>query len=316
VRIISTPRAIHSLKLSPNGRWLYFLGINGEAYLERIDAETLQLGRKPIALAQGIQALTMMPDGKKLFAFKPGERETVFQEIDAPKWAVQKTFTIPFGAYGAVADDRGRLYLSGESRDYAEVAAADTKVLARWGGIWTRSLIRMSADQKRLYIATQGVTPGSIDALVLPARLDDKPALYRSAARTDKPLGGDFLVTPDGRYLLARTGVVLHSAADQSADLRYETALKPHLAAAVAPELDLAFLCTDDRSLLVYSYPEFKLRSVIKLPGVAYQAECDAKSGRLFLAVFDPKTLTARPGEKGGGELHVYEIKNLLSPAK
>jgi WD40 repeat protein len=317
-RIIPTSRAIHSLTLSPNGRWLYFLGVNGGSYLERIDTQSGELGRKPIALSDGMQALTMTPDGKTLFAFKPGERETNIQSVLAPKWAIEKTFSVPFGGYDLAADDRGRLYLSGDSRDYAEIAVADMRgtVLSRWGGIWTRSLLRLSADQKRLYIATQGVTPGSIDGLVLPLRLEDKPAIYRSPARNDKALGGDFLVTPDGRYLIARNGPVLKSAADQGADLHHETTLKPHLAAAVAPDLGLAFLCTDDRGLLVYSYPEFKLRSIHKLPGVAYQAVCDNKNGRLYLAVFDPKTLNVRPAERGGAEVHVYEMKEWLTQSK
>src|SRR5262249_41607075 len=161
-------------KLSPNGRWLYFLGINGGTFVERIDNESGELGRKPIALSDGMQALTMTPDGKMILAFKPGDRETSIQAILAPKWAIEKSFTVPFGGYDLAADDRGRLYLSGESRDYAEIAVADMKgtVLSRWGGIWTRSLLRLSADQKRLYIGTQGVTPGSIDGVVLPLQVD------------------------------------------------------------------------------------------------------------------------------------------------
>ena len=317
-RIIPITRAIHSLKLSPNGRWLYFLGANGDSFLERIDTESGQFGQKPIALAAGVQSLALTPNGKSLFAFRPGDRDTTVQMIDAPKWSMQKTFSIPFGAYDLVADDRDRLFLAGLGRDYAEVAVTDTNgaVLSRWGGIWTRSLIKLSADQKRLYVATQGVTPGSIDGFVLPSRLDDKPAPYRSPARNDRQLGGDFLVTSDGHHVIARTGVVLKTAPEQSADLQYDATLRPHLAAVVAPELKLAFLCTNEGMLLAYSYPEFKLRSIGKLPGIAYQAACDAKTGRLYLAVFDPKNLAARPGERGGSELHVYDLKGLITAEK
>src|SRR5207237_10161863 len=98
---------------------------------------------------------------------------------------LRKSFSVPFSAYDLTADDRGRVYLSGEARDWTDVAAVDAEqgaVLARWGGIWTRSLLRLSADQKRLYVATQGVNPGSADALVLPARPEENPALYPAPA--------------------------------------------------------------------------------------------------------------------------------------
>src|SRR5262249_4016607 len=62
-----------------------------------------------------------------------------------------------------------------------------------------------------------------------------------------------------------------------------------------------------------YSYPAFKLRATYRLPGVGYQAACDGKQGRLYVAVFDPKALTARPRGKGVGALHVFELKPLLT---
>ena len=98
----------------------------------------------------------------RLFALAPGEGRAEVQVIDAPAWSLRKSFGVPFSAYDLTADDRGRVYLSGEARDWTDVAAVDAEqgaVLARWGGIWTRSLLRLSADQKRLYVATQGAGP-------------------------------------------------------------------------------------------------------------------------------------------------------------
>ena len=126
-------------------------------------------------------------------------------------------------------------------------------------------------------------------------------------------LGGDFVLTPDGRYLLSKTGTVLRTGVGQETDLRYETTLTPFLAAAVDGEGGNLFLCLEDGSLRQYGYPDLKLRATYRLPGVGYQAVCDGKTGRLFVAVFDPKALTARPRGRGFGELHVFEIKELLT---
>ena len=52
-----------------------------------------------------------------------------------------------------------------------------------------------------------------------------------------------------------------------------------------------------------------KARAAYRLPGIGFQAVCDTKSGKLYLAVFEPKSLTARPSERSGAELHVYEFK-------
>src|SRR5262249_39867997 len=192
-------------------------------------------------------------------------------------------------AFDVAADDRGRVYLSGARGDWTDVAVLDTargEVVARWGGVWAKSFLRLSADQRRLYFATQGVSPGSTDAPVLPGRPDDQPATYRSPARAEHALGGDFVVTPDGRFLLSRTGTVLRASGGPGADLRYETTLVPFLAAAADPDAGVLFLCTEDGRLRRYSYPELKLQSVARLPGVGYQAACDGRQGRLYVAVF------------------------------
>src|SRR5205823_12335406 len=109
-------------------------------------------------------------------------RGSKVQLIDAKKWEVRKTLLIDIAVFDVAADDRGRVYLSGARGDWTDVAVLDTasgEVVARWGGVWAKSFLRLSADQKRLYIATQGVNPGSIDALLIPTKLDEKPAMYR-----------------------------------------------------------------------------------------------------------------------------------------
>jgi len=117
----------------------------------------------------------------------------------------------------------------------AVIDPAKEGIVARWGGVWTRSFAQLSADGKRLYVSSQGVTPGTLEALVLPGKPDDKPAVRRANVPQSNKLGGEFLATPDGRFLLCRTGTVLRSSSDPAEDLKFHAAVEPFAAAAVDP---------------------------------------------------------------------------------
>ena len=317
VRVIAAGGTVGNLMLSPNRRWLYYLNASA-GKLARLDTENL--GRPgELSLTPGTEAVTLTPDGRTLVALAgPDEKGASgkLQLIDAKKWSLRKTLTLAGVPFDVAADDRGRVYVSGGRGDWTDITVLDTAkdtVAARWGGVWSRSFLRLARDQKRLYFSTQGVSPGYVEALVIPKNLGDKPATYRSPTKGGRRLGGDFVLTPHGRFLLSKTGTVLRTGVGQETDLRYETTLAPFLAAAVDVEGGSLFLCTEDGGLRQYSYPDFKLRATYRLPGVGYQAVCDGKAGRLYVAVFDPKALTARPRGRGLGELHVFEIKGLLT---
>jgi WD40 repeat protein/mono/diheme cytochrome c family protein len=308
-RQLSLPGTPGELFLSPDGRWLYTATF-AQSKLIRVDANGLKRAGE-ISLIPDAEAMTMTPDGKTLVVVSSRRdragRGTV-QVIDAVQWKTRKSFEIVAVPYDVAADDRGRIYLSGGAGDWTDVAVVDARtgqILARWGGVWTRSLLRLSSDQRKLLAATQGVTPGSVDAFSIPARFDEKPKPTPSPARKAYPLGGPFVVSPDG-LVLCRSGAVLHAS-----DLTYELAVKPFLAAAFAPRQKTTFLTTEDGSLLVLG-ADLKTRSRFRLSGVGFQAVCDSAQGKLYVAVFDPKTLTARPGERGASELHVYDLKGVV----
>ncbi|HKB36560.1 MAG TPA: c-type cytochrome domain-containing protein, partial [Gemmataceae bacterium] len=127
-RIIPTAGTVGNLLLSPNRRWLYYL--NGtEGRLARIDTESLERAGE-LSLAPGTEVLTMTPDGKTLVALAsaPGRRgeESKVQLIDAKKWELRKTLSVPIAAFDIAADDRGRVYLSGARGDWSDVAVVET----------------------------------------------------------------------------------------------------------------------------------------------------------------------------------------------
>jgi hypothetical protein len=198
----------------------------------------------------------------------------------------------------------------------AVIDIAKEAVVARWGGVWARSLLQLSPDQKRLYYTSQGVTPGTVETFVLPKQLDDKPATYRAPAPGRQPLGGAFVLTPDGRFLLCKSGTVLRLSADRDDDLQYHTTLDPFVAAAIDPDAKTALLVTRDGALERYSYPDFKLQAVHRLDVAVYQVVYDGKKGKLYVAGFDPRTVADRQRARGFGDMFVYDMKELTAKKK
>ena len=171
------------------------------------------------------------------------------QVIDAAKMELVKTFTVAAVPFDVAAGDNGLLFLTGASGDWTEVAVVDANkqaLVARWGGVWARSFLKLTPDGTRLYYASQGVSPGKVEGLLIPKKLDARPAAYASPEVGKHPLGGDFVISPDGKFLLCKTGTVLRLSATRDDDLKQAATVEPFVAASVAPELGAAFVLAQD----------------------------------------------------------------------
>jgi WD40 repeat protein len=312
-----------NLLLSPNGKWLYFLNA-AEGKLARVNTATMRLDGE-LQLTDGVEVITLSPDGKTLYAVCPAPLQRSastdgrVQVIDPLTMAVRRTFAVPADPYDVAARDDGILYLSGGSGEWTEVTVVDAskgEVIGRWGGVWHRSFLKLAPDGKRLYFSTQGVSPGYVEALVIPARPDEKPVQYRSAARPEQRLGGDFLITPDGKFLLCKTGTILRLSADRDEELKPVASVEPFLAAATDPERGLALLLAADGSLKRLSYPDFKPQGSFYLGAVAYQAAYDGQQGRLYVVALDPRSLSDRPRGRPTSEIRGYDLKTVLDGKK
>src|SRR5262249_43382116 len=156
------------------------------------------------------------------------------------KLTLVKSFVVPGAAYDLAVRDDGLAFFTGSGGEWTDITAVDTtrgQVAANWGGVWLRSFVQLSPDQRRLYYSSHGAAPRTLDALILPARFtDDRPVSYRAPGYDKQTLGGDFVISPDGRYLLCKTGTVLRLAPDRDADLQAHAKLEPFLAVAVDVE--------------------------------------------------------------------------------
>ena len=238
---------VGNLFLSPDRQWLFYLNLT-DAKVGKINTKTARRD-KELKLADGTDVLTRTPDGKTLIATAPVKDGCKIQIIDPKTLELRKSFWVDVAAYDVAANDAGLLFLSGGKGEWSDIAVVDVAkeaVVTRWGGVWNRSFVQLSADQKRLYYSSQGVSPGTLDALVIPAKFDDKPATYRAAFPGRQPLGGEFQMTPDGRYLLCKTGTILRLSANRDDDLKFHTSLEPFLAATVDADTRAAFVLTRD----------------------------------------------------------------------
>src|SRR5258708_2257318 len=271
--IIPLGGTVGNLFLSPNRKWLYYLN-RTESKVGRVNLETGNRD-KELPLADGTDALTMTPDGKTLVATSRDGKSSKVQVVDPLKMELQKSFAVDAAAYDVAATDNGLVFVSGGSGEWTDVSVIDvTKetVVARWGGVWTRSFLQLSADQKRLYYSSQGVSPGTLDALVLPKQLDDKPVTYRAPAPGRQPLGGEFQLTPDGRFLLCKSGTVLRLSANPDDDLHIHAALQPFVTADSDPEPRTTYIMTRDGTFAQNSYPRCQLIPTPRPEFEPYQA--------------------------------------------
>ena len=133
--------------------------------------------------------------------------------VGADSFEVLKTALIDLDPADIQADDKGMAYVNGGSNQHTVVAVVDMKktrsIVARWRGIYIGACIRLSADQKRLYVASRGISPASIKSWLLPTRPDAQPTGGQLSDSPDAPLGGEIFLSPDDRFLLTRFGAVV-----------------------------------------------------------------------------------------------------------
>jgi hypothetical protein len=298
--------------LSPDRETLYYLNLT-DGVLGRLDLASRERSR--LKLAEGTEVLALTPNGKTLVAVAPvkdgGRLACNLQLIDPLRLQPRKNWLVPVVPYDVAAADNGLVYISSGSGEWTDISAIGTRgeVVARWGGVWNRSFLQLSPDQKRLYHSTQGVSPGSIEAVLLPNKPDEAPRTYKAPAPGKQALGGEFQITPDGKFLLCKNGTVLRLSSSREGDLLVHTALEPFLAATVDPNAGTLFLLTREGTLERYSYPEFKLQSSQRLGIVATQIASTGKQGLLIVAGFDPKTVGDRPRARGHGDLFLFRIE-------
>jgi WD40 repeat protein len=304
-----------SLQLSPDGRFCYCLDLTS-GKIVRMDVQTGKQTHEAVA-REGTEVLSLSPDGERLAALVPSVdgKESCVQVFDATL-KLLNSHDLPIVGYDLVSSDR-HLYVSGGTGDWTDIAVVDPdsgKVLARWGGVWRRSLLRLSPDQKRLYVSSQDVAPGTLDVFAIPESVKDRPAVTRTPSPGRQPLGGPFVVSPDGRYVLCTSGTVLRDDGDGA--LRFHHALEPFISVAFLPEKQLALVLSREGTLDVYRYPDFAPVASHPLGIIGSGMACSGKESKLILTGIDPATLADRPRARGMADVFVVELGSVTNQAR
>jgi hypothetical protein len=300
------------LILSPDGTALFYLDLT-HGVLGRIDTRMLRRDRT-LKLLPDSNVLAMSPDGKTLAALgRLGTANgTTLQVIDPGKMEVSARIQLPRRGYDLALRDGGVAFVSGAAPEWTEISEVDLRkgvLAATWGAVWSRSFLQLSADGRRLYVSSQGVIPGTLDAFALSGKRTEQPPSYRAANHDKLALGGEFVLSPDGRFALCKMGTVLRLSAEKDEDMRVQARLEPFLAAAVDVGGKAAYLLGRDGTLAEYSYPDFRLRKRRRLTITGYRIAVDGKAGRLYVAGFDPRSVAEQPRAKAHGDIHVYAQK-------
>jgi WD40 repeat protein/mono/diheme cytochrome c family protein len=297
---------LSNLTLSPNGRWLYVLNRTDSA-LVRLDAKTL----RPTAnfRADGAATFALAHDGRELYLATADHGRGRLLVLDAANLQEKKSIPLPTEPYDLAPGPDGVAYLSGGGTGWADITVVDVKqgsVRARWGGAWARSLLTATPDGARLLVATQGVTPGRVEAWPIPEPITEKPVAR--VVPQEAPVRGPVTVTPDGHFALCPTGAVLRLAPTSDDDLRPSADLGPFLAAAGDVERGAVFVFRDDGALDRLSYSEFKPQASYRTGVIAFGAALDAKTGRLYVAGIPLAALRDRPRARALGDVLVFDV--------
>ncbi len=308
--------------LSADGKWLFYHQ-RLESSLVKLDARTMRRVAS-LALSEDVETFALSPDGKRLVALrtwtKDGQRKGAIWAIDPA--TLKKVADVPLAssAYDLAVRDDGIVLLSGGGPEWTSVEAVDLiskKSIGTFGSIWGKSIVALTPEGGRLYVSSQGVLPGTLDRFAVP-RIDRKGdvKLIGDAANTKATndraiLGGGIHISPDGKYLLARSGTVLKISSDREDDMRPHAKVVPHLSAAIDVLGKSAYVLGRDGLLWRYSYPDFRPTGRWRPALSAHRIALDATGGMLHVAGLDPRSIGDRPRAKGHGDIHTYAIEEL-----
>lgn len=306
-KLIPVGGTLSRLILSPDGKKITFVDLTANR-LMTLDTESGAL-TKGMRFPDLVDGLVASPDGKQLVAMGKGAGARGLIVTLDPKTGAMSGFASDLAASPADfgVDNRGNVYFTDEGKAGARVWSADRPVgeLAPVNGEnWWGAFLGISADEKWVYLSTPNTDNGVL-ARELPAP-NPKFGVQELPSTPEYPVGGAFVLTPDSKFLICKTGTVVSQG-----EFKAVAKIDPFTAMSVDVLSGTAYLVTPGNWLKEFSYPDWKQKGSWKLPVAAYQAVFDARPGKLYLGVIDPDRIRTNPRSKGFGDLWVIETKEL-----
>ncbi|MBI4565285.1 MAG: hypothetical protein HY716_11385 [Planctomycetes bacterium] len=169
---------------------------------------------------------------------------------------------------------------------------------------------RGASDQSRLYVGDTALSPGKFHCVVLRKEKNRYP-VYKSPYHGQYALGGDCGISPDGRFLVAQSGIVLRLSKTREADLRYMSKIESWVSIAMTKRADTFFTCTWNGFVKAYSLSDFELKKSIKIDRICGRLILDARRDKLYAVA----RRVPVPGRRGTMKTHVppYKARRFLA---
>jgi WD40 repeat protein len=206
--------------------------------------------------------MSVSPSGRSIYVAgktRVGAQEgTALYRLD-DHLASQGSTTIPHVVAHLAGDDSGLVFVSPlrGSASVLAVSIPEGRVVGGSSRSYDASYLHLFPDQNRLYFGTVGVSPGSFSCVLKAMTSRGDLESYQSRHHSDHPLGYEFAISPDGRFLFARNGPVLRLSGAEESDLAYVDSLPPFRSVAFSPDYAVFFASFADGTVAAYSMDDF-----------------------------------------------------------
>ncbi len=221
--VIPLGAEVSHLVITSDSRWVYYLDASDwkGARLGRIDAATRRAD-KTTTVSDATGSFCLSRDGKSLYVGRilrdpkvaPQHMKGEVQVFDVATMQPRTSIEVPSQPKEIAAEDE-LLFFGGEGPlGVLDMRPARPKLLGHWDGPWFGGLLFAGIAPRRVYIAPRTV-PATVRAFEFPENVPVKDRPQEVDTVTDGgdgSLQGEFLTTPDGKYLLCHTGAVLRLA--------------------------------------------------------------------------------------------------------
>jgi len=205
--------------------------------------------------------MSVSPSGKSIYV--AGKTTVGAQDASAiyrlnAALATVGSVTIPNQLLRLAGDDSGLVFVvQPRERGILAVSMAQRRVVVEASSLYSGSYVHLFPDQNRLYAGTVGLSPGDFHCVLKTLTSRGKLESYDSRYHGDYPLGDEFAISPDGRYLFAYRGPVLRLGGSKESDLAYVASLPPFASIAFSPHHSVFFVAFTDGTVAAYSMDDF-----------------------------------------------------------
>jgi hypothetical protein len=205
---------VPGLTLSPDRRWVYYLSVTVPLVAVcRLSTDRRALDARQV-LPGGVGTFSLSPDGQALYA----ATTSGVVGIDPRSLQVTRRVVLPIVPIDLVAGNGGRVFVGSRGERPAVVALDLRDAPAALGHYQApfpgRLFLGLAPNGRRLFLGTSSVTADRLVALRVDGEHVRQPQVEAEVSTDDAGLvRGEFVISPDGRFLLNRWGKVYRLSA-------------------------------------------------------------------------------------------------------